>query len=217
MVAPTPASAGSSAALAHEGHDHGAPQPAAVAAPPNPTRPSPLSALRLAPSIRVGHVDIGTPNVIAGVALALGFLLGLAMRSGGRLVPATALGLILLLATTALAFSQETMPAPPAAENPRRLPDGTLFVPKPSQRLLNILTKPEAAAKAVRLTGRVIADPNRGGMVQSMTGGRLIPVDERLPRVGQAVQKGEVLALVERSLPAEEGVNLSEKSARSSS
>lgn len=186
-----------------------------VAAAPAPTRFSFFPALQLAPSVRVGTVDVETPYVIAGVALALGFLLGLAMRSG-RLVPATALGLILLLATTAFAFSQEGRPTPSAAENPRRLPDGTLFVPKPSQRLLNVRTTvstPEAAQKAVTLIGRVIADPNRGGVVQSMTGGRVIPGDKGLPRVGQMVRRGEVLAFVERALPAEERVNLSEKSA----
>ena len=187
----------------------------AVAAGPTPARASPLPALHLAPSLRVGTVDIDTPYVIAGVALALGFLLGLAMRSRSRLVPATGLGVLLLVATTSYALSQEGK-STPAAENPRRLSDGTLFVPKPSQRLLAIRTtvaKPEAAAKAVTLTGRVIADPNRGGMVQSITGGRVIALEKGLPSVGQAVRKGEVLVRVERALPPEERVNLSERSA----
>lgn len=172
-----------------------------VAAAPAPAPPGVLDAFRNVSVVRVGTVEVAEAYLIAGVALALGFLLGIAVRSGGRLVPATGLGLILLLATTAYAYSQGSNAA---GDAPRRLPDGTLFVPKPSQHLLEVRTtvaKPEAAAKAVNLIGRVIADANRGGMVQSLTGGRIVPAATGLPRVGQAVRKGEVLALIERPLP----------------
>lgn len=182
-----------------------------VAEAPAPARPSVLGAFQSVSVVRVGSVEVPQAYLIACVALTLGFFLGLAAR-GGRLVAATGLGLILLLATTAYAYSQGSA----AGDVPRRLSDGTLFVPKTSQRLLEVrttVTRPEAAAKAVNLIGRVIADPNRGGVVQSLTGGRIVPAAAGLPRVGQAVRRGEVLALVERPLPPEERVNLSERAA----
>ena len=85
-----------------------------------------------------------TPYVIAGVALALGFLLGLVARSRRKLVPVAGLALVVLLVSTAYAFAHEghdhgaRQRRPPCqrATRPRRLPDGTVFVPKPSQRLL---------------------------------------------------------------------------------
>jgi biotin carboxyl carrier protein len=89
-----------------------------------------------------------------------------------------------------------------------------VFVPKPSQRLLNVrttMTKPEEAQKAVSLIGRVIADPNRSGLVQSINGGRIIAPEKGLPRLGQAVRKGDVLALVEQAVPQADRTTLSER------
>lgn len=193
-----------------------------AAAPASPARPSPLQALQSLPDIRVGTVEVPMPYAIAGASLALGFLLGLALRSRSRLVPATGLGLILVLATTAFALSHEghdhgseTKAALPAGDTPRRLPDGTLFVPKPTQRLLEVrttVTKPEAAAKATTIVGRVIADPNRGGVVQSINGGRIVPTENGLPRVGQTVSKGDVLAQVELPLPQADRTTIAERS-----
>jgi hypothetical protein len=107
-----------------------------VAATPTPTAAPLWEAFRNVSVVRIGTVEVAQAYLIAGVALALGFLLGLGVRSGGRLVPATGLGLILVLATTASAYSQGNA----AGDVPRRLPDGTLFVPKPSQRLLEVRT-----------------------------------------------------------------------------
>jgi len=72
----------------------------------------------------------------------------------------------------------------------RRLPGGQVFVPKPTQRILDIRTataKTETLPKAIVLVGRVIADPNRSGMVQSIEGGRLTAPDHGFPRLGQRV------------------------------
>jgi RND family efflux transporter MFP subunit len=193
-----------------------------TAAAPAPERPSPLQALQSTPTVRVGTVDVPTPYVIAGAALALGFMLGLAMRSRNKLVPAAGLALVALLASTAYAFAHEghdhgseaAKAALPDGDTPRRLPDGTVFVPKPSQRLLNVrttITKPEPAQKAVSLIGRVIADPNRSGLVQSINGGRIVAPEGGLPRLGQAVKKGQVLALVEQAIPQADRTTISER------
>ncbi len=193
-----------------------------VAAAPAPGRSSPLQALQSTPSVRIGKADVPTPYVIAGVALALGFMLGLAVRSRNKLVPAAGLALVALLVSSAYAFAHEghdhgseaAKAALPAGDMPRRLPDGTVFVPKPSQRLLNVrttITKPEPAQKAVSLIGRVIADPNRSGLVQSINGGRIVAPEGGLPRLGQAVKKGQVLALVEQAIPQADRTTISER------
>lgn len=193
----------------------------AVAAAPATARSSPLQVLQSTPTVRLGSIEVATPYVIAGVALALGFLIGLAARSRRKLVPVTGLALVLLAVSTAYAFAHEghdhgaeAKAALPAGDTPRRLPDGTVFVPKPSQRLLNVrttMTKPEEAQKAVSLIGRVIADPNRSGLVQSINGGRIIAPEKGLPRIGQAVRKGDVLALVEQAVPQADRTTLSER------
>lgn len=110
--------------------------------------------------------------------------------------------------------------APPAAANafavdsPRRLPDGHVFVPKPTQRLLDVRTEqlsPQSAQRAVSLIGRVIADPNRTSLVQSINGGRVMAPDSGLPRIGQAVKKGDLLARIEPTLPQADRTTILER------
>jgi hypothetical protein len=70
------------------------------------------------------------------------------------------------------------------SDAPRRLSDGTVFVAKTTQRLLEVRTaaaKPETVRAAVNLIGRVIGDPNRTSVVQSIHGGRVIPLRTRFP------------------------------------
>jgi hypothetical protein len=84
-------------------------------------------------------------------------------------------------------------------DSPRRLADGSLFVPKPTQRLLTLGTQParvEEAALTATITGRVIADPTTGGRVQAAQGGRIEPTLDGLPVLGQQVARGQVLATV---------------------
>jgi RND family efflux transporter MFP subunit len=192
-----------------------------AASTPGSRSASPLQILQGVPSLSIANRDIPTPYIIAGVALALGFLLGLAVRSRSKLVPATGLALLVLAVSTAYAFAHEGHDhgdAPkatlPAGDTPRRLPDATVFVPKASQRLLSVrttVTKPEGGRKAVSLIGRVIADPNRSGLVQSINGGRIMAPEGGLPRLGQPVKKGDVLALVEQAVPQADRTTISER------
>ncbi len=85
------------------------------------------------------------------------------------------------------------------ADGPRRLPDGSIFLPKPAQRQLGVRTLPTEAAelpRSVALNARVTMDPNAGGRVQALHAGRLEAGPRGLPEPGQAVQRGEVLAYV---------------------
>jgi RND family efflux transporter MFP subunit len=64
---------------------------------------------------------------------------------------------------------------------------------------------------AVNLIGRVIGDPNRTSVVQSIHGGRVIPLEGGVPRIGQSVSKGDVLAQIEPYLPLADRTTISEK------
>jgi len=87
----------------------------------------------------------------------------------------------------------------PSGDAPRRLADGSLFVPKPTQRLLavrTVTTQESEAVQTIELIGRLIADPNGGGRVQPTQSGRIEPVDGGLPYIGQKVTAGQILAYV---------------------
>lgn len=102
-----------------------------------------------------------------------------------------------------------------AVDAPARLPDGTVFLPKVSQRLLEVRTatlREGEAARSVTLVGRVVPDPNRGGLAQSIAGGRILPPEGGLPRLGQAVRRGQVLAVVEPPIPVADQTTIAERS-----
>ncbi len=93
---------------------------------------------------------------------------------------------------------------------PKRQLDGSVFLPKPSQRQLQIRTEmveEKSLPVSMELTGRVIADANAGGKVQPTQAGRIEAGPRGLPTLGQAVRKGEVLAVVRASSSAIERAN----------
>jgi len=101
----------------------------------------------------------------------------------------------------------------PTATNsngPQRLPDGSVFLPKPAQRqmaLRTMLSAEQSLPRSLELNGLVQMDPNAGGKVQAMAPGRLEPGPRGLPTVGQAVRRGEVLAYVQPSTGSLERAN----------
>ena len=83
------------------------------------------------------------------------------------------------------------------SNSPQRLPDGSVFVPKDTQRRLAIRTVPgveKTVARSVELNGHVVMDPNAGGRVQAIQSGRIAPGPNGLPVAGMKVAKGQVLA-----------------------
>jgi RND family efflux transporter MFP subunit len=93
----------------------------------------------------------------------------------------------------------------PVRDVSQRLPDGTVFMPKPTQHLLAIrtaLTTPGQFRRTIELPGRVIPDPNASGYVQASAGGRLSPPPGGFPKLGAQVSGGDVLAYVTAPLQA---------------
>lgn len=139
-------------------------------------------------------------------AAAIGFLAGAGfVFLIRRRQPVVAL---LLIATSFAAAAGEARAADPAAivrDVAQRFPDGSLFVPKTTQRILGLrtlFTEAKAHFLPVELPGRVIPDPNASGLVQSSVGGRISPPDGGFKPLGTRVKAGDVLAFVQPPVPA---------------
>ena len=154
------------------------------------------------------------------LALFVGIAIGLSVRAPRTAVVVTAMALCAALLTTAAQAHEghEASPVPQgeslSGDTPRRLADGSVFLPKPSQRLLTIRSQVAVEGqghRAVSLVGRIISDPNRSGIVQSITGGRVQPPAGGLPRLGQTVKQGDILAAVVPALPLADQSTLAEK------
>jgi biotin carboxyl carrier protein len=114
----------------------------------------------------------------------------------------------LLLSSAPLAHEGEnhgepavTAPRPPASntllpERAERFADGSLFVPKPLQRQLDIRTQAISnvpAPQTITLAGHLIAASNAAGVVQASQPGQLQAPAGGLPGVGQQVKQGQIL------------------------
>jgi len=97
------------------------------------------------------------------------------------------------------------------SEQAQKLPDGSLFVPKPAQRMIAVRTERTEIAEvpeAKELMGRVIPDPSHSGHVQATQAGRIHAADSGMPHLGMRVEKGQILAYLEPALPVSERTEL---------
>jgi cobalt-zinc-cadmium efflux system membrane fusion protein len=104
----------------------------------------------------------------------------------------------------------EGAPAVANGDGPKRLTDGSVFLPKLSQRQLSVrtlLTERKELPQTFELVGRVVMDPNAGGKVQPTVAGRVEPGPRGFPSLGKTVRQGEVLAYVRPSTGAIERAN----------
>jgi cobalt-zinc-cadmium efflux system membrane fusion protein len=156
------------------------------------------------------------PTLLAsGGPLLLGLFIGIVLRSRPRLALGLSVAAFLVMAST-LTFAHEGHDHGDQAQAvqgnaPHRRPDGSIFLPKPTQRLLEVSTEivePRDAVRSVRFVGRVIANPNRSGQVQGTIAGRVMMAAQGLPRLGQQVKAGEVLAYVQPSFQSIDAATL---------
>jgi len=160
----------------------------------------------------------GRALLILGVAA--GFVIGMTAMAFFRRGRTTAISVLLLAAATVFganaiaheasaheASAHEGEDHGPSSEAQRfasrdlaqLLPDGSVFVPKATQRILAIrtaLTEQGHFRRAIELPGRIIPDPNASGYVQASVGGRLSPPPGGFPKLGTRVSQGDVLAFV---------------------
>ncbi len=108
----------------------------------------------------------------------------------------------LFFSTIVLAGEGHDHGAAPISENtggPKRLPDGTVFAPKPTQRQIGVrttLVTKDDLSRAVELNASVVMDPNFGGKAQTIVAGRVTPGPQGFPLLGQKVQRGDILVYV---------------------
>ncbi|MGE0700382.1 MAG: efflux RND transporter periplasmic adaptor subunit [Hyphomicrobiaceae bacterium] len=158
-----------------------------------------------------------TTTIPAAALLAVGLLLGLLLPRR-RLIVALVVGLSALL-MAASAYAHEGHDHGPDASGtsgnaPARRPDGTIFLPKPSQRLLEVRTQrlqPTTQLRSARLTGRIVANPNFSGVVQSTIQGRYQSPPGGVPLLGQRVAAGELLGRVAPSFASIDASDMSQK------
>lgn len=90
-------------------------------------------------------------------------------------------------------------------EGPRRLADGSLFIPKSVQRRLGIRTvqvENAALEAGEELNGTVVPDPETSGRVQAPFAGSIHPGPKGMPVGGRKVAKGEILAYIKPAASA---------------
>ncbi len=160
----------------------------------------------IAQEVGSGAVAGSTPLLIA---VALGFVGGVVLTSLIWRRRRAVAGLI-MLAVLPLAFPSDGFAAEPAAtfaarDVSQRFPDGALFVPKPTQRILGlrtIFTEAKPHRRSIELPGRVIPNPNASGLVQASVGGRLVPPVGGFKPLGTPVKTGDILAYVRPPIPS---------------
>jgi membrane fusion protein, heavy metal efflux system len=146
-------------------------------------------------------------------AAAVGFFLAIVLMPRLRRRPGAAAVLLAAALLAPLPYDARAgEPDDPKAPAPsgvldlaQRLPDGSLFVPKATQRILairTVMTRDGRFQRSIELPGKIIPDPNASGLVQASAGGRLSPPPGGFPKLGTRVHAGEVLAMVTPPLQA---------------
>ena len=88
-------------------------------------------------------------------------------------------------------------------DRPSRAPDGSITLPKSTQRLFSIATEPakmRQVGKIYEIIGEVLADPNASGQIQSFQAGRIEVPPSGMPFVGMEVTKGQLIATLRPTL-----------------
>ncbi len=150
-----------------------------------------------------------SPLATGVTGFVLGALVVLLLRRPRRTGAALVLPL-LIAATSASAHEGHDHGPEPAImvngdQRAMRQPDGSVFVPKPIQRIFGLRTieaRPGRYARTAELPGRIIPDPNASGYVQTAIGGVLSPPPGGFPRLGTQVKEGDILAYVTPPLAA---------------
>lgn len=172
-------------------------------------RPSSFFSWGAEPALAAGgRQRVPSPDLPAALWVIIGFAAGIAaMLVIKRLRRAAVLVLLAAIPVIAPsdAHADETLKLVAARDVSQRFPDGALFVPKPTQRILALataFTEQKPYRRSLELPGRIIPDPNGSGLVQASVGGRLAPPPGGFKPLGTPVKAGDVLAYVRPPLGA---------------
>lgn len=217
----------SQAVRSHEGHDHGAPPPP-VSASIAPRFEASTEAFELVGVLRDGkltlhldrflgnrpvgdaEIEIETPTgpqkakPIGGGSYQIDAPFAAKPGSHDLIATVTAGGEIdVLTAALVVPKDEPGKPKPGATDLAQRLPDGAVFVPKPSQRILGLANHKavrDAHPQVISLPGRIVPDPNASGVVQASVAGRISAPPGGFRRLGTRVKAGDVLAIVQPAI-----------------
>jgi RND family efflux transporter MFP subunit len=167
-----------------------------------------------------GESSFDMRSVLLGAG-ALALLLGAAFLAYRLLwrrpaVVASIAVLVTFLAMTPGVQAHGDEPPPATGEGgasshrPVRESDGSVSLPKPSQRLLGIRTiigEQGTGSAASRLQAEVVPDPARFARLATARGGRVLASGTGFPRPGQPVAAGQVLFQLQPALSASEAAS----------
>ena len=162
------------------------------------------------------HSDEGTRETDPPASRSAATAVTRLRRTAGALILSALAATAVVKDARAAGSSQDALvlpsvPSTMATDQPQRMPDATLFVPKATQHLLAIrtqLVERAKTAKAIKLTGRVIVGPQNLGHVQSNRPGRFIAAGEHVGFVGMKVKAGQLLGFVETYIEAADRANI---------
>ena len=147
--------------------------------------------------------------ILAGLAAGIGAMVLIRRRRRAAMVFVAAIAVFLFNSPSRSHDGHDhgapAAPTQSVRDLAQRLPDGGVFVPKSTQRILalrTVMTESGAHPRAIELPGRIIPDPNASGFVQASVGGRLSAPAGGFPRLGTPVKKGDVLAYVDPPMQA---------------
>lgn len=174
---------------------------ATLTVPPSPAPGGAKGANRSALFDSTSLAGTGVAGLILGAFLSIGLRRRpLVWAPAMALLMLVAFGAVRLLAHEGHDHGDEQAAVPAAAgDRAQVLADGSVFLPKPTQRVLAVRTnigRADQFAKRTELPGRIVPDPNGSGLVQAAAAGRLAPPPSGFPRLGAQVKAGEVLAFV---------------------
>lgn len=145
---------------------------------------------------------------VGGAGVVIGLVLSAMFRRRKTAIPAVMTAAALLLVGSPQADAAGSVGITTRANErdvAQRFADGSIFVPKTTQRILAIrttFTEHATHPGTVELPARVIPDPTTSGYVQASVSGRLTPPPGGFPQLGTRVSAGDVLALVQPSIGA---------------
>lgn len=92
--------------------------------------------------------------------------------------------------------AEEAPPAPVTGSRPLRAADGSVFLPKATQRVLDVrtaITTEGPAPVSIKLVGEISGDPRASAALQTLQGGRVGATARGWPELGARVRRGQPL------------------------